>query len=184
LGPGMGYTPRPGDKNFDGLILIKNIQDAERAINLIINQGEGSRDKCMVDELKDVTINVKISGEIKAGNQVKIYGTIEAIVSKKNGTTSEKPKVGTIKGTMEGRSYNDNKINWEIYGKIKSASESEYQLWPVVDDPNFVNYTDPSTHEDRSYADQNIVTTLIAFNAAYSYLLLLLQVVWRTDGQE
>jgi len=55
---------------------------------------------------------------------------------------------------------------------IENAPESEYQLWPVIKDPNVSSYTDPK-----------IITTATAFNAAYSYLMLLLQSAWRVDGQ-
>ncbi|RIA93127.1 hypothetical protein C1645_29778 [Glomus cerebriforme] len=56
---------------------------------------------------------------------------------------------------------------------VEDASDSEYQLWPVMKDPNVSTYTDP-----------NIIATATAFNAAYSYLMLLLQNAWRCDGQK
>ncbi|CAG8780570.1 18193_t:CDS:2, partial [Dentiscutata erythropus] len=233
LGPGMGYAPSSGDKNFEGLILVKDCDDAIKAIDLIIHQGEGG--KCIAVKV-NATINVKISGgikDIKDGSKVKIHGAIEVTSEKR----PEEKKNGTIKGTIGVKSCKDGKIIGEIYGKvlgeirgiikgtvvdegivindndkvsvinggvikngeiddshyavfsyclseIESASESDYQLWPVVDDPNTVNYTDPLSQEVGSYANPNIVTTLIAFNAAYSYLMLLLQTVWRTDGQK
>ncbi|CAG8706348.1 11279_t:CDS:10, partial [Dentiscutata erythropus] len=230
LGPGMGYAPSSGDKNFEGLILVKDCDDAIKAIDLIIHQGEGG--KCVAVKI-NATINVKISGKIKDGKKVKIRGAIEVASEKR----PEEKKNGSIKGTIGVKSYKDGKITGEIYGKVlgeirgiikgtvedesivindsdkvpaingvvikngeiddshhavfsyclsevESASESDYQLWPVVDNPTAANYTNPLTQDEISYADPNIVTTLIAFNASYSYLMLLLQAVWRTDGQK
>ncbi|CAG8505640.1 11783_t:CDS:10 [Dentiscutata erythropus] len=201
LGPGMGYAPSSGDKNFEGLILVKECADAIKAINLIIHQGEGGR--CIAEKIK-ATVNVKINGEIKDGSKVKIQGgkitgeiygkvlgEIKGIIK---GTVDDEPilindndKVPVINGGV----INNGEIDDSHYAvfsyclsEIESASESDYQLWPVVDDPNATNYTNPLTQDEVSYADPNIVTTLIAFNAAYSYLMLLLQAVWRTDGQK
>ncbi|CAG8701901.1 4483_t:CDS:10, partial [Cetraspora pellucida] len=240
LGPGMGYAPSTSDKN-EGLIIVDCLSAAKKAIEVIIDQGEGGG--CNTKDL-EAEINVKVSGEIKVGNKVKIRGTIKATLKgTKKGKITEN-KNGSIKGTIDVTSYDDddNSITGKIYGKINGeingiitsgtvtgkieemekeihgikeiskgicgkitegiydeshyarfnycvseveiASESDYQLWPVVDDPNFVSYTNPHSQETESYADPNVVTTLIAFNAAYSYLMLLLQVVWRTDGQK
>ncbi|CAG8845705.1 8323_t:CDS:2, partial [Gigaspora margarita] len=231
LGPGMGYAPSTSDKN-EGLIIVDRLAAAKKAIEVIISQGEGG---CYSTKFIKATINVKVSGEIKPRNKVKICGTIKAILKTIKGTETNE-KHGSIKGTIDvtdiitgtmteitGNIYGkvdgeisgiiisgDVKgiieekegikgINGEIEGKydeshyarfnycvseVEIASESDYQLWPVVDDPNFVSYTNPHSQETESYADPNVVTILIAFNAAYSYLMLLLQVVWRTDGQK
>ena len=37
---------------------------------------------------------------------------------------------------------------------------------------------------NRSYKDPKIKDTAVAFDAAYSYLMLLLQNVWRIEGEE
>ncbi|GES85548.1 hypothetical protein RCL2_001265200 [Rhizophagus clarus] len=67
--------------------------------------------------------------------------------------------------------YNTFKI-CKIY--VENASDSEYRLWPVIDDPNAASYV--------KYP--NINATATAFNAAYSYLMLLLQNAWRTSNKE
>ncbi|GES85619.1 hypothetical protein RCL2_001272300 [Rhizophagus clarus] len=78
---------------------------------------------------------------------------------------------GNIEGSVEESSHYSTFRICKMY--IEDTSESEYRLWPVVEDPNISSYTDP-----------NVIATATAFNAAYSYLMLLLQNAWGSDGQK
>ncbi|CAG8529015.1 679_t:CDS:10 [Dentiscutata erythropus] len=231
LEPGMGYAPSTGTGN-DGLIVIKDLDSALRAIDLIIVQGEGkyNMSEMKIDgyfdgELKE--ISGKISGDIVEKNiennkcmiEGKFDGTIEkgkfenvgenskisegiikGVIKTSNGTkTIERVIQGNFKGFDNNTFFNGSKekflsvkiessLNGKFYGSIEedshynafkickidieNVSESEYQLWPVISDPSVSSYTDPK-----------IIATATAFNAAYSYLMLLLQNVWKTDGQ-
>ncbi|RIB10951.1 hypothetical protein C2G38_146146 [Gigaspora rosea] len=153
---------------------------------------------CVTDNITgkiiEITVDIhgKVDGEISGiitskDVDVKIEekeGEIGGIITSKDVdvTIEEKEGInGTITGEYDKSHYA--RFNYCV-SEVEIASESDYQLWPVVDDPNFVSYTNPHSQETESYADPNVVTTLIAFNAAYSYLMLLLQVVCRTDGQK
>ncbi|RIA79303.1 ferritin-like-domain-containing protein [Glomus cerebriforme] len=105
--------------------------------------------------------------------------TNEVFVSIEIGTSLNGKINGKINNvTLEENSHYNTFRMCKMY--IENASESEYQLWPVIKDPNVSSYTDPN----RFYTDPNIITTATAFNAAYSYLMLLLQSAWRVDGQK
>ncbi|CAG8496936.1 10424_t:CDS:10 [Ambispora leptoticha] len=126
LCPGMGYAPTAHTPE-EGLIVVKNLNDVKRAIDLIIIQGEGSPEK-----------SENSSGESNKDEKQKSHYQI-------------------FKECL----------------KLIDEQKSDYHLWPVMEDPLSTSYTDP-----------NILAAVTAFNAAYSYLLLLLQTVWRTDGQK
>ncbi|CAG8611768.1 13862_t:CDS:10 [Funneliformis mosseae] len=55
---------------------------------------------------------------------------------------------------------------------IKNASSEDYQLWPVITDP------------DKSMFPDSIVSIAKAFDAAYCYLMLMLQNVWRIENSQ
>ncbi|CAI2164983.1 9814_t:CDS:10 [Funneliformis geosporum] len=116
LGPGMGYAPSTGTGK-DGLTIIDNLIAAEKAIDLIKVQGEGSR----------------------AESEASHYQTFQKCLH-----------------------------------LIKNASSEEYQCWPVI--------TDPAKYLDKFPKDVLCISK--AFDAAYCYLMLLLQNVWMYDNTE
>ncbi|GES76036.1 hypothetical protein RCL2_000343800 [Rhizophagus clarus] len=256
LEPGMGYAPSTSTGN-DGLIVVSNLEEANRAIDLIIDQGEGKPYQA------EMTINGKIAGVISGATSIEdnitkfegmFEGSVSGSVTKKetkivDGEEKVIIKTGEIEGKIEkasiqgpvSRDYEidgtlmegiirgvtkfptdgDQKIaehtieriiengsfkvdiknigvgvafkkkidvkfengSIEEYSHyntfrickiyVKNASETEYRLWPVFEDPF-----------KSSYIDQKLIDTADAFNAAYSYLMLLLQNAWRTDEQK
>ncbi|CAG8630923.1 24041_t:CDS:2, partial [Racocetra persica] len=98
------------------------------------------------------------------------------------GSSSNKSINATIDVKVSGTIEVSKKI--KISGAIKEAKEKETiegTIERILDDSSF---SDPYTQDIRSYTDPNIDTTIITFDAANSYLMLLLQVVWRTDRQK
>nr|CAG8466834.1 12191_t:CDS:10 [Entrophospora candida] len=116
LEAGMGYAPSTGTGN-DGIIVIKDLVAAKKAIELIKVQGEGSQT------------------EDEASHYQKFQCCLEL---------------------------------------IKKSCEKDYQLWPVADNPN------SSTYNDKP----DIQRVATAFDASYSYLMLLLENVWKIGGQD
>jgi len=272
LNPGMGYAPSTINAGKDGLIVVDSLEKANRAIDLIIDQGEGK--PCKVEmiitqgsfdgnisgearvEEDEIIIEGMIEGNIvgpverKENGKSKETGTIEGRIEKakiqgkvkraiikgniggakllnfskkkNHGSIKNSDKVnvtiieGIINGVTKFKSEGDRtieriieggnfEVNFEDIGEgikfeksiqvtfnngnieedshyntfrickiyVKNACESEYRLWPVIDDPNVSFYIDPK-----------IIATATAFNAAYSYLMLLLQNVWRTNKQD
>ncbi|CAG8622264.1 14995_t:CDS:10, partial [Acaulospora morrowiae] len=216
LEPGMGYAPSTGTGS-DGLIVVKDISEAECAIKLIIDQGEGKPRQADMEKSKEILLGqlevklklkgtiekAKIQGEIK---EDPTFGTIidgkiiEGIIKVVTSFESEGDRIieriieeGKFKvkfenigeginfeksfntlltgGNIEENSHYNTFRICKIYAEY--ASESEYQLWPVIDDPNLSSYT-----------DSKIIATANAFNAAYSYLMILLQYTWRTDNKK
>ncbi|CAH1760936.1 6991_t:CDS:10 [Entrophospora sp. SA101] len=116
LEAGMGYAPSTGTGN-DGIIVIENLADAKKAIELIKVQGEGSQTEDEASHYKKFQVCLKL---------------------------------------------------------IQKSCEKDYQLWPVIDNP------DRSTYNDKP----DIKRVATAFDASYSYLMLLLENVWKIGGQD
>ncbi|CAG8601565.1 2077_t:CDS:10, partial [Racocetra fulgida] len=214
LGPGMGYAPSTSDKNEGLIIVdclrsaIKaieliisgcNTKSLEATINVKISGKievgkkvniRGTIKATLTSKTRgQITVQDKKNGSIKGTMYVKSYANHciigDRLYGKINGEINGIITNGTVEGTVEeivktidGIKKESKGINGTITGGV--YDESHYARFNYC--LNEVESASDSATE--SYADPNVVTTLIAFNAAYSYLMLLLQVVWRTDGQK